>query len=44
MARFDGIVSAIEQPLSRLTVVLNAFQFLVLALAIGSAVALLDSA
>ena len=44
VARIDAFVSAIEQQLSRLTVVLNAFQFLMVALAIGSAVALLCSA
>ena len=44
VARIDALVSAIEQQLSRLTAVLNAFQFLMVALAIASAVALLYSA
>ena len=44
VARIDAFVSAIEQQLSQLTVVLNAFQFLMVALAIASAVALLYSA
>ena len=44
VARIDAFVSAIEQQLALLTVVLNAFQFLMVALAIGSAVALLYSA
>ncbi len=44
VARIDAFVSAIEQQLALLTAVLNAFQFLMVALAIGSAVALLYSA
>jgi len=42
--RIDAFVSAIEQQLARLTAILNAFQFVMVALAIGSAVALLYSA
>ena len=42
--RIDSFVSAIEQQLARLTTILNAFQFLMIALAIVSAVALLYSA
>ncbi|MDE2368287.1 MAG: type IV pili methyl-accepting chemotaxis transducer N-terminal domain-containing protein [Burkholderiales bacterium] len=42
--RIDAFVSAIETQLSRLTAVLNAFQFILMALAIASAVALLYSA
>ncbi len=42
--RIDGFVSAIEMQLARLTAALNAFQFVMFALAIGSAVALLYSA
>ncbi len=44
VVRIDAFVSAIEQQLSRLTTILNAFQFLMVALAIVSAVALLYSA
>ncbi len=42
--RVDAFVSAIELQLARLTTILNAFQFAMVALAIGSAVALLYSA
>ena len=44
MARIDAFVSAIEQQLSRLTSILNAVQFMMVALTIVSAVALLYSA
>ncbi len=44
VARIDVFVSAIEHHLSRLTAVLNAVQFVMVALTIGSAVALLYSA
>ena len=44
VARVDTFVTAIETQLARWTTVLNAFQFVMLALAIGSAVALLYSA
>lgn len=44
VSRIDAFVSAIEQQLARLTAILNAFQFLMMALTIGSAVALLYSA
>ena len=44
VVRLDAFVSAIEQQLSLLTAVLNAFQFLMVALAIASAVVLLYSA
>ena len=44
VVRIDAFVSAIEQQLSRLTAILNAVQFLMVALAIVSAVALLYSA
>ncbi len=44
VVRIDAFVSAIEQQLSLLTAVLNAFQFLMVALAIASAVVLLYSA
>ncbi len=44
VGRIDTFVSAIEQQLARLTAILNAFQFLMMALTIGSAVALLYSA
>lgn len=44
VARIDGFVSAIEQQLSRLTSILNAVQFMMVALTIGSAVTLLYSA
>ncbi|MEO7246101.1 MAG: type IV pili methyl-accepting chemotaxis transducer N-terminal domain-containing protein [Rubrivivax sp.] len=44
VARIDTFVSAIEQQLSRLTDILNAVQFMMLAMTIGSAVALLYSA
>ncbi len=37
----DGLVSAIEQQLSRLTAILNLFQFVMMALAIGGAVVML---
>ncbi|MDP1902444.1 MAG: type IV pili methyl-accepting chemotaxis transducer N-terminal domain-containing protein [Rubrivivax sp.] len=42
--RIDAFVSAIELQLGRLTAILNAFQFMMVALAIASAVALLYSA
>ena len=42
--RIDAFVSAIEQQLARLTTILNAVQFSMVALAIGSAVALLYAA
>jgi len=42
--RIDAFVSAIELQLAKLTAILNAFQFAMVALAIGSAVALLYSA
>ncbi len=42
--RIDAFVSAIEGQLARLTAILNAVQFLMVALAIGSAVALLYAA
>jgi two-component system nitrate/nitrite sensor histidine kinase NarX len=42
--RIDVFVSAIEQQLARLTAILNAFQFAMVALVIASAVALLYSA
>ena len=41
VARIDHFVSAIETQLARWTAVLNAFQFVMMALAIGSAVALM---
>ena len=44
VARIDAFVSAIEQHLSRLTAILNAVQFVMVALTIGSAIALLYSA
>ena len=44
VARVDTFVTAIETQLARWTTVLNAFQFVMMALAIGSAVALLYSA
>lgn len=44
VARIDAFVSAIEQQLSRLTSILNAVQFMMVALTIISAVALLYSA
>ena len=44
VGRVDRFVSAIEQQLSRLTAALNLFQFLMVVLAIGSAVTLLYSA
>lgn len=44
VAQIDSFVSAIELQLARLTAILNAFQFVMVALAIGSAVALLYSA
>ncbi len=44
VVRIDAFVSAIEGQLARLTAILNAFQFLMVVLAIGSAVALLYSA
>ncbi|CAD5366791.1 Nitrate/nitrite sensor protein [Rubrivivax sp. A210] len=44
VARIDTFVSAIEHHLSRLTAVLNAVQFMMVALTIGSAIALLYSA
>jgi len=40
----DGFVSAIERQMARLTAILNALQFMLVALAIGSAVALVYSA
>lgn len=42
--RIDAFVTAIEQHLSRLTAILNAVQFVMVALTIGSAIALLYSA
>ena len=42
--RIDAFVSAIELQMARLTAVLNAFQFMMVALAIGSAVTLFYSA
>jgi len=42
--RIDAFVSAIESQLARLTAILNAFQFMLVAMAIASAVALLYSA
>lgn len=42
--RIDAFVSAIELQLARLTAILNAFQFMLVALAIASAVAMLYSA
>ncbi len=44
VARIDTFVSAIEHQLSRLTAILNAVQFMMVALTIGSAIALLYSA
>jgi len=44
VARIDTFVSAIEHHLSRLTGILNAVQFAMVALAIGSAIAMLYSA
>ena len=44
VARVDSFVAAIEQHLSRLTAILNAVQFMMVALTIASAVALLYSA
>ena len=44
VARVDAFVAAIEQHLSRLTAILNAVQFMMVALTIASAVALLYSA
>jgi two-component system, NarL family, nitrate/nitrite sensor histidine kinase NarX len=44
VARIDTFVSAIEHHLSRLTAILNAVQFMMVALTIGSAIALLYSA
>ena len=44
MVRIDTFVSAIEHHLSRLTAILNAVQFVMVALTIGSAIALLYSA
>lgn len=44
VARVDNFVSAIETQLARRTTLLNAFQFVMMALAIGSAVTLLYSA
>ncbi len=44
VGRVDRFVSAIERQLSRLTSVLNLFQFLMVVLAIGSAVTLMYSA
>ncbi|MBL8305055.1 MAG: type IV pili methyl-accepting chemotaxis transducer N-terminal domain-containing protein [Rubrivivax sp.] len=44
VARIDALVSAIENQLARWTTLLNAFQFLLMALALASAVALLYSA
>ena len=44
VARVDAFVTAIEQHLSRLTAILNAVQFVMVALTIGSAIALLYSA
>ena len=44
VARIDAFVSAIEHQLSRLTAILNAVQFVMVALTIGSAIALLYSA
>jgi two-component system, NarL family, nitrate/nitrite sensor histidine kinase NarX len=44
VGRVDAFVSAIEHHLARLTAILNAVQFLMVALTIGSAIALLYSA
>jgi two-component system nitrate/nitrite sensor histidine kinase NarX len=44
VARIDTFVTAIEHHLSRLTAILNAVQFVMVALTIGSAIALLYSA
>ena len=44
VVRVDGFVTAIETQLARRTALLNAFQFVMMALAIGSAVALLYAA
>lgn len=44
VVRVDGFVTAIETQLARWTALLNAFQFVMMALAIGSAVALLYAA
>ena len=44
VARVDAFVSAIEEQLALLTSILNAFQFLMVALTIGSAVTMLYSA
>ncbi|MBL8349815.1 MAG: type IV pili methyl-accepting chemotaxis transducer N-terminal domain-containing protein [Burkholderiaceae bacterium] len=44
VARIDDFVTAIETQLARWTALLNAFQFVMMALALGSAVALLYSA
>ena len=41
VAAVDGLVTAIEQQLSRLTAILNLFQFVMMALAIGGAVVML---
>jgi len=41
VAAVDGLVSAIEQQLSRLTAILNLFQFVMMALAIAGAVVML---
>jgi two-component system nitrate/nitrite sensor histidine kinase NarX len=41
VAAVDALVTAIEQQLSRLTAILNLFQFLMMALAIGGAVVML---
>jgi two-component system nitrate/nitrite sensor histidine kinase NarX len=44
VARIDAFVTAIETQLARWTTLLNAFQFVMMALAIGSAIAMLYSA
>ncbi|HSV70516.1 MAG TPA: type IV pili methyl-accepting chemotaxis transducer N-terminal domain-containing protein [Methylibium sp.] len=44
VARIDDFVSAIERQLARLTAILNGFQFVMMALVIASAVALMYSA
>jgi two-component system nitrate/nitrite sensor histidine kinase NarX len=44
VTRIDAFVTAIEQHLSRLTAILNAVQFVMVALTIGTAIALLYSA
>jgi two-component system nitrate/nitrite sensor histidine kinase NarX len=41
VAAVDSLVTAIEQQLSRLTAILNLFQFVVMALAIAGAVVML---